>query len=374
MTSSAKTALCLTGGGVTGGLYQIGALAALEDVIEGLSFDIYLGTSSGASIAAALAGGVSLRRLYRALLDPADNYFPLERNHIMSLDFDEWRRTIFSGMSSMRHGFASLVARTPAPAPNDLWEQLDRLYDALPAGLFTLDRYETFLSDFFLRRGVPNSFRALGKQLLIPANDLDAGELVMFGSPGLDHVPVSLACAASMALPLFFSPVRVGTRFYIDGGVGRINDIEAAAERGAELVVVVNPNVPIRAANASGVPTGHGSGSSLRDKGMMWVYNQAMRCGVQARLQEAIERVQSKRSIEVLLIEPESSETLRFLHNAASFSARREILEWSYRSTRELVRRWVADHKPVADSYGWHATASTDGASIPPPPPPANID
>jgi len=35
--SRTRLALCLPGGGVTGGLYQIGALAALEDTLEGLA-------------------------------------------------------------------------------------------------------------------------------------------------------------------------------------------------------------------------------------------------------------------------------------------------------------------------------------------------
>ena len=49
-----KIALCLPGGGVTGGMYQIGALAALEDALEGFQANdlaLYVGTSSGASVA-----------------------------------------------------------------------------------------------------------------------------------------------------------------------------------------------------------------------------------------------------------------------------------------------------------------------------------
>jgi len=363
-TAPGKTALCLTGGGVTRGLFQVGAVAALQDLVEGLCFDMYLGTSSGAALASALAGGVGARRLYRALLDPADQFFPLERGHILSVDFHEWRRTLACGMSAMRHGAANLVASTPAPAPNDLLEQLDRFYDALPAGLFTLDRLERFLSDFFLRRGIPNSFRALSKQLLIPANDLDAGELVVFGSPGLDHVPVSLACSASMALPLFFSPVRIGGRFYNDGGLGPITELDLAVDRGATLAVVINPNVPVRVdASVAAVPTGHGSGSSLRDEGMMWIYNQAVRTGVHARVHEALHRAASKGGIEVLLIEPDRAEAARFLNNTASFAARRDMLQWAYRNTRERVRTWLAERKSTLDPYGWAAASLPDSAA-----------
>src|SRR5688572_11679103 len=146
-----KIALCLPGGGTTGAMYQIGALAALEDAIDGLhahDLDLYIGTSSGASVAAALSGGRPVQRLYRAFLDPADVYFPLERKHIFHSDFGEWRRTIVSAAGALRHGTASLFSRGPAAPPSQLWEELDRLYDSLPAGIFSLDGYERFLEDF----------------------------------------------------------------------------------------------------------------------------------------------------------------------------------------------------------------------------------
>ena len=71
---SSRVGLCLCGGGVTGAMYQVGCLAALEDRIESFStagFDVYVGTSSGAAVATALAGGLPVQRLYRALEVPA---------------------------------------------------------------------------------------------------------------------------------------------------------------------------------------------------------------------------------------------------------------------------------------------------------------
>ena len=70
-----RIALCLPGGGATGAMFQIGALAALEDALAGLSergFDLYVGTNSGASVAAVLAEGQAPESIYRAFLDPAD--------------------------------------------------------------------------------------------------------------------------------------------------------------------------------------------------------------------------------------------------------------------------------------------------------------
>ena len=331
-------------------------------------FDVLIGTSSGASIAAALAGGLPVPRMYRALIDPADNYFPLERGHILDLDVSEWRRTVHSGMSAIRHGLASLMARSPAPMPADLWEQLDRLFDALPAGLLSLDRYEHFLADFFLRRRVPNSFRSLEPELLITATDLDRGEMVLFGSPDYDHVPISLACAASMALPLFFSPVRIGDHYYVDGGVAPTTEIDVAVDRGAELIIVFNPNAPIDiGALPGGVPTGHGIRSSLRDKGLMWVYNQAMRTAIHARLKEAASRVNASGKAHVLLLEPEPDVAVRFVGNAASLAARREIMHSSHRASRDKLRAWASEHAGSLARFGWHPQSTGDQEAEPEP-------
>src|SRR5262245_12075395 len=135
-----RVALRLPGGGAMGALYQIGALAALEDALEGFdanSFDLYVGSSSGASLSAALAAGVQVQRLYRAFLDPADVYFGLERKHLVRIDLGEWRRTLITAWSALRHASGSLLLREPKALPKAVWEELDRLYDSLPAGIFT---------------------------------------------------------------------------------------------------------------------------------------------------------------------------------------------------------------------------------------------
>ncbi|MCU0691232.1 MAG: patatin-like phospholipase family protein [Polyangiaceae bacterium] len=369
MNASRNTALCLPGGGVTGGLFQIGALSAFEAVFGEPSFGLFVGASSGAAVASGIAGGLPVQRLYRALIDPADNYFPLERHHLLNFDFGEWRRTIHSALSSVRHGLATLVARSPAPMPADLWEQMDRFYDALPAGLFSLDRYEHFLADFFLRRRVPNSFRSLSQRLLITAMDLDGGEPVVFGDPDLDHVPISLACAASLALPVFFSPVRIGERYYVDASTSAVTGVDVACEHDAKFVVVINPSVPVRTYDATGgVPTGHGIRNSLRDKGLMWVYNQSMRSAVHSAIVESVSRAERESNAYVLLIEPDPGEAMRFMHNAASLSARRDILQWAFRTTREKLRTWAVDNPKILQSAGWKLTngAIADQASVPP--------
>jgi NTE family protein len=354
-----QTALCLPGGGITGALYQIGALAALQDGIQGLdgqSFSLYLGQSSGASVAAALAGGIEVDRLYRALLDPASDFFPLERGHIFHIDIDEWRRALGTTWVALRHAAARLVARTdpttPAPAHLYMWEQIDRFADSLPSGLFTLDKYEHFLAECFLRRGVPNEFRSMPRPLRIAAHDVDSGERVVFGADANDDIPVSLACAASLASPLFFSPVRIGDRHFIDGGLGHVAHLDIAVEMGVDLAIVVNPMVPVSVGRRA-VPTGHGVQESIRDKGLFWVQNQATRIGAHVRLRQHVEEIRQKTSMKVLVLEPEPTDVLMFLHNPANLAARRAILEVAYRTTRDRIEGWMERNRGVVERLGW---------------------
>jgi predicted acylesterase/phospholipase RssA len=366
MSRKPKIALCLPGGGATGAMFQIGALAALEDGVEGVhahEFDLYIGTSSGATVAATLAGGRPVDRSYRAFLDPADNYFPLERKHILQMDFAEWRRTIVSAAGAVRHGTASLLSRGPAPNPAQLWEELDRLFDSLPAGLFSLDTYERFLEDFFVRRGVPNNFTMMPRELRIMAHDLDSGEQVEFGKPGFDQVPVTRACIASMAVPPFFSPVRIWDRHYIDAGAAQVAHLDVAVAAGASVIVVVNPMVPV---SVGSVPTGHGTRTSVRDKGMMWVTNQAIRIGIHKLMRETCARVSSSGQADILLIEPEATDGILFMHNPASFAARRKILEYAYRTTRAHVAEWFRKGEKALERAGWHLRAAPESTALRP--------
>jgi NTE family protein len=351
-----RLALSLPGGGLSGALYQVGALAALEDGIEGLGeVGVYVGHASGSILAAALAGGISAERLYRALLDPADPFFPLERRHLIAPDLGEWERTITTAWLALRRALPSLDprARSQVGAAERVAEQLDRLSDSLPAGLFTLDRFERFLAEFFQRRDIPNAFFAMPRALRVVAHDLDGGERVLFGAPGHDDVPVSLACAASCAMPLVYSPVRIGNRHYLDGGLCSMTHFDVAEEQGAEFTIVINPRVPVAMGSTSTVPTGHGPGRSVRDKGLMWVLNQSRRIASQAML--ASELAHPPAGMGVLLLEPTPEDGLMFLRNARSFDARRALLEHAYRSTRARLAGWLEANAALAERLALRA-------------------
>ena len=67
--------LALAGGGLEGAVYEIGALRALDEAIEGVDFaglDVYVGVSAGAFVTSFLANGVGTAQLCRAVLSRDD--------------------------------------------------------------------------------------------------------------------------------------------------------------------------------------------------------------------------------------------------------------------------------------------------------------
>src|SRR5262245_8553689 len=65
-----KTALVLGGGGFTGGVYEIGALRALDLLTVNRTvndFDIYVGTSAGSFVASLVASGITPEEMSRVV-------------------------------------------------------------------------------------------------------------------------------------------------------------------------------------------------------------------------------------------------------------------------------------------------------------------
>ena len=67
-----RIGLALAGGGPLGAIYEIGALAALSESLEGVDFndiDVYVGVSAGGFIAAGLANGITPHQMSRAFIE-----------------------------------------------------------------------------------------------------------------------------------------------------------------------------------------------------------------------------------------------------------------------------------------------------------------
>src|SRR5438270_11504875 len=73
-----KTALVLGGGGFTGGVYEIGALRALDLLSVNRTvnqFDVYVGTSAGSFVAALAANGITPEEMMRVVNRQAPSAF-----------------------------------------------------------------------------------------------------------------------------------------------------------------------------------------------------------------------------------------------------------------------------------------------------------
>src|SRR5512139_2868830 len=74
-----KIALALAGGGPLGAFYELGALHALSEAIEGrelVDLDVYTGVSSGALVAAGLANGFDTTTMGAAFIEEASTAVP----------------------------------------------------------------------------------------------------------------------------------------------------------------------------------------------------------------------------------------------------------------------------------------------------------
>lgn len=339
-SNSRRIALSLSGGGITGAMYQVGCIAALEDGVEDFrttDIEVFIGSSTGSAVATCLAAGLSAQRMYRALLDPSDDFFPLQRNHVARIDRGEWKRVGSTALSAARRLLSSVTSRL---LQTNVWEELERFWDSLPAGVFTLEPFEAFFAEFMARRGIPLRFEEMPRKLVVVASDLDRGSRACFGLGELTQVPVAQAVAACCAIPILYAPVRIDDRDYIEGGIGDNAHIDIALDAGCNLILVINPLVPIRIdPDQSNVPTGHGRKGRVRDKGLLWVYHQAWRTRSESRLRQGLERFRIEHpEIELGLIEPAQEAATMFMYSPMNFSARRAILQDAYTSTMKKLK------------------------------------
>ncbi len=175
-----KVGLAL-GGGVARGLAHIGVLSVLERYR--VPVDCVAGTSAGAIVGALFASGVPLSRI-----------------------FEEAAKTRWRDLVRLAMHKEGLIK---------------------PAGL------EKHLTELMSA----SEFTDLKIPFAAVATDVTTGEEVV-----LDSGNVAKAVLASSAIPGIFTPVRIGDRLLVDGGV--VNNVPASVVRrmGADLVIAVDVN------------------------------------------------------------------------------------------------------------------------------------
>jgi len=129
-----RYALALAGGGVIGGMYEVGALAALEERLNGSGrgFDVYVGCSAGSVVASLLAGGVRAREIYQILDEDLDDPINFGRNAVFA--GDAFRRACGRfGRLIWAFGKSAIRGRGSIP------DMLARAERDMPPGFFSLD-------------------------------------------------------------------------------------------------------------------------------------------------------------------------------------------------------------------------------------------
>lgn len=191
--SSPRIALVL-GGGALKGFAHIGALRALAE--RGITPAVYAGSSIGALVAAAAAGGMAIDAM-------AERAVSLRRKDLFRINH--------MGMLLDRMQSRSIYMEAPLRT----------------------------LCDHVVPEG---TFAELRTPLLVTAVDIERGTPVVWGTPGQRDVSVRDAVYASCALPGFFPPGVVGGRPCIDGGTTDNLPVDIAS-LGVDAVIAVDVGI-----------------------------------------------------------------------------------------------------------------------------------
>lgn len=181
--SRPRTALVLAGGGITAFLYEVGVLAALDELagrVVSNDFDLYVGTSAGAVLAALLANGARPAKIFEAITeDTSDSPFYLQSRDILGV--------VPGGPLGMIGQFARAMAGTLGRALRaKRWpsfaQMLADFQEHHPPGFYSTEALEKTLCDRFSALGYRHQFSELAHELQITGTDIDTGEYLVFGA------------------------------------------------------------------------------------------------------------------------------------------------------------------------------------------------
>ncbi|NMC68476.1 MAG: patatin-like phospholipase family protein [Myxococcales bacterium] len=358
-----KLALCLSGGGIEGLIYELGVLRALDEFLVNRKipdFDIFCGISAGAILAAFLANGVSVAELIAGFKDGTETIDAVGRSILFQPNTGElvarladlardFLRGVLGRREASRAGPEAAEGRGEASSARfDVIETLMRL---VPGGFFAGDRLRWYLEEQLTRAGRTNCFRQLRKELYIGATDQDSGRPVVFGEAGYRDVPISHAVRASSALVPYYPPEPLLGRYMVDGAFTRTTNFSVAIRHGARLVTIVNPFVPLLGARPGAVDREGGAFAAL----------QGVKALVHSRFEQAflhIDEVYPDVDFQVFL--PEGEELEQLTGTLMKFFYRVEIADLAYEHTTARLRQQMPG---IAERFRRHGLILRDPRS-----------
>lgn len=396
-----KLALVLAGGAISGGAFKVGGLKALNDYLVNkkvTDFDIYVGLSAGAFLAAPIAGGIPPEEMLASLdgkskhftqLSPLDMYRPNLREF-----FEKPLRYFYGHLTFIPGIVYDLFAAYPI-LKKDFWKNLKvvvrhpnysnyeqlmkpflrvaystrsipTLGELLPSGIFDNKTLEKFIRLNMKKNRMSNNFKVLkrmsGRALYISAMNLDTSERVVFGPDEKNDVTISQAIQASTAVPGFYKPARIKGVDYIDGGVRKTANIDIALDKGADLVICYNPFRPfnnkvlleyLREENKYVTKS-----RRISDFGVGMVINQVFRTLFHSRLMYALQRYQEDPNFkkDIILIEPKEDEADFFELNPLFFWNRARSASHGFDSVLKSIERKFDKISAVLKNHGIEMT------------------
>src|SRR4051812_7080924 len=161
-----KTALVLGGGGVTGGVYEIGALRALDLLAVNRTvneFDVYVGTSAGSFVASLAANGVTPKEMMRVVNQQVPTPFrDINMGTVLRANYGDFAKAV---ATLPLRGLGLLRTLAGSPRSFSLMDVVLGLAESLPSGIYSSAGIEDYLDEVLGDPDRTGDFRELANEL-----------------------------------------------------------------------------------------------------------------------------------------------------------------------------------------------------------------
>lgn len=350
-----RIGLAMAGGGPLGAIYELGALRALDESIDGLSLhnlNTYVGVSAGAFLAASLANNMSTAQISRIFMSRKDAEFAFRPEAFLKPAYREYARQLRRTPKVAREALLEFLSN---PLGFGVSETFNAISQLLPTGVFNNSTIHDFIEEVLSVPGRTNDFRELTSKLFIIAVELDTGAAVRFGDKGLDDIPIARAVQASAALPGLYPPVTINGIDYVDGALRRTLHASVALNEGIDLLIGINPLVPYNPLddNPEQRIAELEKHRRLGHSGLTLVLSQTFRAMIQSRMQIGIGKYRDTYPKSgIMLIEPNRNDETMFFTNIFSYASRTSLCEHAYQTTRQELYQRRDDLERFLKPYG----------------------